>query len=101
MINTIDGQKLRTYVNKVIEERKKKIYESDKSKIKILPKFKEAIERSKQVSSKVALPFDLLYSRERPSRPPPQAHLEEAEKEARDRRREAGVREEEVEAGAI
>ena len=52
VINTLEQAKLRKFVEKIVEERRSKIYENDKSRISILPQFKKAIEESKQVSSK-------------------------------------------------
>ncbi len=59
-------------MDKKVDERRDKIYNSDKSRISILPAFKAAIERSKQVSSNSDCVAHLFSSRERPSCPPPQ-----------------------------
>ncbi len=90
VINSRAPAKLKALVQKVVKERRDEIYNSDKSKIAILPAIKAAIERSQQVSSKDNFATHLNHSRERQSCPPPQADLEEAQEEERARGGEAG-----------
>ena len=52
VINTIDGDRLKAFVQKAIHDRKIKITTSAKNSIEILPVFKAAILKSNQVSGK-------------------------------------------------
>ncbi len=54
VINTLGGEKLRNIVQLRVHERKIKILESSKNSIAILPKFKQAIAASHQVSGRSA-----------------------------------------------
>ena len=99
--NTLDSEKLQAFVQARVKEREKKISESDKSSISILPEFKAAILASHQVSGK-SPPTALTHrSRARPSRPPAQAGDEEAEAEVGARGGEAVADRLEAQAGAV
>ncbi len=43
IINTVASEKIKAFVEQNVKERRDKIYNSDKSKIAILPAFKAAI----------------------------------------------------------
>jgi len=45
-MNTLDSERIKSFVEAKVEERKNKIYDGDRSQISILPAFKAAIARS-------------------------------------------------------